>query len=102
MVVVVEVVIRATRTRSVDFANTTSTAILRASIFGVTGVIVELVVIGNTTMIHQPPTTTGRVVVTVWRNGGGNGVDQTTMYMLPKPNTLDPLFLTTTDGVGEV
>ena len=97
------VVIVGTPTRSVSFANTTSTAILVASFFGVTArVNADVVVTGNRTMIHQPPTTTGRVVVTVWRNGGENGVDQTTMYMLPKPNTLDPLFLTTTDGVGEV
>ena len=97
------VVTEAPHRHSVRFENTISTVSPVASIFGVTArENADVVVNGNRTMIHQPPTTTGRVVVIVWRNGGGNGVDQTTMYMLPKPNTLDPLFLVITDGVGEV
>ena len=92
----------ATHPRSVSFENTISTALLAASIFGATArVNADVVVNGNRTMIHQPPTPTGRAVVIDWRNGGENGVDRTTKYTLLKPTTLVPLFLAITDGVGE-
>ena len=94
--------VETTHPRSVSFANTTSTAILVASIFGVTAVIADVVVTGRRTTMQQPPTTTGRVEAIAWRNVGGNGVDRTTMYTLLKPPTLVPLSLAITDGVGEV
>ena len=73
----------------------------RVSIYTVMAPIVKDHATKYTIMTPQQPTTTRREAVFTWKNGGGNGVDQTTTYMITKLITRAPQCGEINDGVGE-